>query len=308
MTLVLALGNPDQLVQISDRLLVGPKGPNVLPANKATVLRLPAATFVCGFAGLASAGRFSTADWLLTSLRTAAPPDFQAGGTVERFVERANHDLNADPRVSQLAMRERRLSFMLTGYLYHHDPPLLAGALISNFQDWMTGRDAAEAGPEFRPMWITEKRPAPEPVPTYVQRIGMWPAIAQTDLDQVRRLLAERRPHEALVAKGVDLVRSISRRASAKGAVGEDLSSVTIFSDRSRQPVAGYHPANAQHRWYGVNEVIALGPDMQVTVKDLVVKAERPGPAVPPLSAPRPRRNDRCPCGSGIKYKRCCGR
>src|SRR5437764_8089936 len=108
MTFVLALGNPHQLVQISDRLLVGPKGRNVLPANKATVLRLPAATFVCGFAGLASAGRFNTADWLLTSLSTAAPPDFEAGGTIERFVERANHDLNADARVTQLSMRQRR--------------------------------------------------------------------------------------------------------------------------------------------------------------------------------------------------------
>jgi uncharacterized protein YecA (UPF0149 family) len=23
---------------------------------------------------------------------------------------------------------------------------------------------------------------------------------------------------------------------------------------------------------------------------------------------PEPGRNDRCPCGSGVKYKRCCGR
>lgn len=34
----------------------------------------------------------------------------------------------------------------------------------------------------------------------------------------------------------------------------------------------------------------------------------REGPAPIKASAPKPGRNDPCPCGSGKKYKHCCGR
>ena len=34
---------------------------------------------------------------------------------------------------------------------------------------------------------------------------------------------------------------------------------------------------------------------------------ERPAPAIPQTKAPRPGRNDPCPCGSGKKFKKCCG-
>lgn len=43
---------------------------------------------------------------------------------------------------------------------------------------------------------------------------------------------------------------------------------------------------------------------------DVAIKGERPTPAArftPPVPyAPLANRNDRCPCGSGAKYKRCC--
>ncbi|MFY9345685.1 MAG: SEC-C metal-binding domain-containing protein [Planctomycetota bacterium] len=31
-----------------------------------------------------------------------------------------------------------------------------------------------------------------------------------------------------------------------------------------------------------------------------------PRPAAKPANAPKPGRNDTCPCGSGLKYKKCC--
>jgi hypothetical protein len=39
-----------------------------------------------------------------------------------------------------------------------------------------------------------------------------------------------------------------------------------------------------------------------------LVAFDWPGPDRPPRIPRRVARNDRCPCGSGLKYKRCCGR
>jgi preprotein translocase subunit SecA len=33
-----------------------------------------------------------------------------------------------------------------------------------------------------------------------------------------------------------------------------------------------------------------------------------PPPVEPVRSEPKPKRNDPCPCGSGKKYKQCCGK
>jgi hypothetical protein len=52
-------------------------------------------------------------------------------------------------------------------------------------------------------------------------------------------------------------------------------------------------------RPYDLETGLALLRHLQVTFdfgKPEAVKVER-----------RPRRNDRCPCGTGKKYKRCCG-
>jgi uncharacterized protein YecA (UPF0149 family) len=41
--------------------------------------------------------------------------------------------------------------------------------------------------------------------------------------------------------------------------------------------------------------------------KTVRIKEEKPTPpVVPPPYTPLAARNDRCPCGSGNKYKRCC--
>jgi uncharacterized protein len=50
-----------------------------------------------------------------------------------------------------------------------------------------------------------------------------------------------------------------------------------------------------------VKEYVAIGRNMQ----DIVAEEEQPQPVT--RTAPKVGRNDPCPCGSGRKYKRCCG-
>jgi hypothetical protein len=55
----------------------------------------------------------------------------------------------------------------------------------------------------------------------------------------------------------------------------------------------------------------AIFPPTQVVVEafDAAVEGRRPGERIGPIvrDAPKVGRNDACPCGSGKKYKRCCG-
>ncbi len=56
---------------------------------------------------------------------------------------------------------------------------------------------------------------------------------------------------------------------------------------------------------HGWKVIIGLEPDQPEDVSDVerLLDPERPATAGSPAG-----RNDPCPCGSGVKYKKCCGR
>lgn len=54
-----------------------------------------------------------------------------------------------------------------------------------------------------------------------------------------------------------------------------------------------------------VQFILGIEPDKEEDISDL----ERAlNPEAPVRVEAKPRRNDPCPCGSGKKYKKCCGR
>ncbi len=54
---------------------------------------------------------------------------------------------------------------------------------------------------------------------------------------------------------------------------------------------------------YDWKYIIGLEPEKPENVSDLVALLNPPLP----VSSPKTGRNESCPCGSGIKYKNCCG-
>jgi uncharacterized protein YecA (UPF0149 family) len=57
---------------------------------------------------------------------------------------------------------------------------------------------------------------------------------------------------------------------------------------------------------YGSDLLAKVGAEVP---KDaLPFQDEEPSPAVPKIAADKPGRNDPCPCRSGKKYKKCCGK
>ena len=56
---------------------------------------------------------------------------------------------------------------------------------------------------------------------------------------------------------------------------------------------------------HGVKFMIGIEPDQPEDISDLELALGQGGPVSRP---PKVGRNDPCPCGSGKKYKKCCGR
>lgn len=312
MTFVLAYGNLDVVGQVSDRRLTGSDGvPQVLPENKATVITLADARLICGFAGLARAGRFRTGEWLLEAIALAASGTHQALDTVQRFTELTTERFR-QPDLAALGNDPvKGLSFLFTGY---RDGPgdraPLITALVTNFQNFETGVDEPPWD-EFRhTFWSVREG---EEAPTWIQRIGQWPAMTHADEERVRKGLEERRAPAALDTMTVGLVREIAGRPLSGGTVGRELSSVQIGPTRPPEidegtfPMIGaFHPEGATHVYRQVNQVISIRDDLQLSIRDPQISVlERQPDSV--VAVQKVGRNKPCPCGSGRKYKRCHG-
>lgn len=307
MTLILALGNPDQVIQISDRLLTDGTGtPRILPENKATVVRLQDASLLCGFAGLARTGRFRTAQWLVEAVQGAAEPDDLAHGTVERLTEAASEVFRSNSDLRRTSREHRGLSVMFTGYRWAFDPPKLIAAIVTKFQNFESGRDELPWNAFLATYWSVKDDPVDEPVPTYIQRLGRWPAMLSIDEAALREPLAEQAPTKLITDKGVAVSR-IAKRPAAGGTIGTELSSVILYPDPVRPAEVGFHVTKPKHRWHGVNEVVSLGPGQRFAVMDPTFGPDDPA-TTPPVAVPKVGRNQPCPCGSGQKYKLCHGR
>jgi|ERR1035437_653376 hypothetical protein len=173
MTLILTLGNSDQMIQVSDRRLSWEGNVVEDESSKAGLLTCSNARLGFGFTGLAKFGEFRTRDWLLDTLLKSGPPEFTAKDILERLRLRASETFRLDPALSSSHRAHRRLSIMFSGYLYHHVPPLAAFAILTNFQDFQSGQDRAEAWDEFRLEFASERRPW-DGEPTLIQRVGNW--------------------------------------------------------------------------------------------------------------------------------------
>jgi ATP-dependent protease HslVU (ClpYQ) peptidase subunit len=304
-TIILALSNMDQCVQVSDRQLTDGRGrPYVLPQNKATVIRLADARLICGFAGLARAGRFRIGDWLPNALLRAAQPDHLAHQTVERFTEEISKRFR-EPDIQSVPRENRRLSFLLTGYRDGAPPPNFIAAVVTNFENFDTEEDELPWD-EFQAIYWSAKKDASEDFAS-IRWAGQWTAMTDADLERAMRVLTERRQPESIVDIGVGIVREMAKRPEVEGTIGSDLHSVILPvhppEGLAHAPASGHHPLGASHSYSWVNQVTSL-PDRQFAVSDLVLKAPS---SSSPLTVQRVGRNKRCPCGSGKKYKHCHG-
>lgn len=306
MTLVIAAQNSDYALQVSDRRLTAPDGTlHDDESNKLFIFESDACRFVVGFSGLAGDGRsFKTNEWLPIALRDAAPPDYNPDRLVQRLRDEAGRKF-ATPAISRLPQAARRMSIMLTGFVYTTDGPLPAYCMITNFQDYQRGADDAEPWQAFRAWWrILTISPRPA---WAIQRIGAWERFGESHIETVKSLLNSKRPARAVVGKIIELVRGISGPLGSGSTVGRQLMSAVLYADRMQPCTFAYHSDEEQFTYHSPAVILARRDAGGVIFRDIRLTAVSPDAKPIVVVYPRQPRNQLCKCGSGKKYKKCHG-
>ena len=307
MTLILALGNREQFIQLSDRRLTLANGkPITDESDKAIHFVCANARFLVGITGLAKTGPFNTHTWLIESLLVCSKPDYDIIEIQKRLQLKATKDFLTIPAIQHLLKKDRRLSIIFSGYLDDFDPPLGAFSILTNYQNFNDGQDDNEAWDEFKTIYANERRPW-EGEFSLIQRIGMWPALRPSDVDLLRGFLEDLKPAEAIVGKGVEVMRSTADRPESKGTIGKQISAICLPRDQGKTIPTTYHTDIVSYNYFFPSQVRAVSDDDFLAVKNGVLQAKSPSGDLFPIAVPKVSRNAPCPCGSGKKYKFCHG-
>jgi hypothetical protein len=310
MTLLLVLANQQQVVLLSDRRLtnnghlVDIENELKDESNKAAVLVCRNARLTVAYTGLAKEETFVTKRWLPVALAESASPDFLMGPTIMRFRERATRDF---ARIPARTPSSKRFSVVLAGYCYDDTPPRCYCWLVSNYDglDGPPPRD--KPSDEFSAQFIYDNGAAEGFKLLLV--LGAEHLVKVRNFKSLQTLLQENRPAQALVGKGVQVIRTAAEAAGTRHPIGKQCTSIVLPSDPYEQAIAEYHSAKVTHQSYWPSLISAIGDESGVyVIADPLVEARNANNQPRLIAVPKVGRNRPCPCGSGLKYKSCHGR
>jgi len=306
MTLIVSVGNSEHFIQVSDRRLSSNGKIIDDDANKTAIFVSSNGRFAVGFTGLAKYGRFETQSWFSRGLCDCAKPDFDSKQTIERFSEYATDCFNRDPFLRNIPGAHKRLSIMFTGYLYHHDPPLGALSLITNFENLDTGEISPTARDKFDVFFHKEPRPNPPRMKLF-HTVGFQSRrLFSQDLNEAIDMAIDKKPVKAIEWKLVQYIRKISEHAASKNSVGGEIFSVVVPRDRARGFSSNYFPMSTKQESFRPNLIVAINEELHAAFKDVRISCSGESEGQP-IVGPKLHRNQQCWCKSGKKYKDCHG-
>lgn len=306
MTLIIAAGNTEQFIQVSDRRLTSNGKFKEEESNKAIVLTCSNARLSVGYTGLAKAGSFDTRKWLLKTLNECAPPDYTADQIIKRFTEKATKEFSQNPNLKHLPMEHKRLSIMFTGYLYHHDPPLGALAIVSNFQNIDLNETRNKSSDSFNCFFREERRPNDGKIALFFT-IGTLPPVQKQDAQILKELVSNKIPAIGIVNKLVEIIRKLSDHPSAGNTIGKQLNSIIIPSDPIKAVESNYHSETVKMQTYMPDQVMVVSTKLHMNVENIQIEPVDKT-TTPPMSGPKLKPKQPCWCGSGKRYKYCHGK
>lgn len=298
MTFVLSLLNEDVAIQLSDRRLTSQGHLVTDEANKTVFLNALDCRLVMGFSGLARAGSIDVEDRILQALTDLAPPDFQWAPMRERFTGAMDTLFQEDP-LRGATSEQRATSMHFVGFM-RSDPPLPVSTFISNHNDPVNKLFANPTADKFRETTVFRKPDDRSNI--LIQALGAYSHIGTEDMAPLRRMMIERRPPEAIVNKGVELIRAWADRPGARGVIGKQITSVVLPSDFSQWASGRSHSNVVQDTSFFLSEVTALPWATLATRGGGLTAVHSAAGAWPKVGRNRP-----CPCSSGKKYKYCHG-
>ena len=299
MTFAIVLANADQIILVSDRRLTARGELFDDDFSKIGHVSCIDASFLYCFTGLAQVGATRmTTDWLSHTLMEIGQFHASYRDIDKALVKRATQFFNESPFLRRLSASNRRLTIMFCGYMWDG---YIINSLISNFQDFENFIDYPEALDKFTLYPGRSKFPASEN-PTMIQAIGQFGALTDSDVTELRRMLVDRVPAEAIRQKAIGLVQRIADRPSVQGTVGKRVNTARITWSEPRIPSAGYASDIVENRLPVVDQlVIASGGQ---TIATTAAQFSVPSSIV----VPKVHRNAHCPCRSGKRYRDCHGR
>ncbi len=296
MTLILALANEEYVIQIADRRLTSNGKLINDDSNKSAYIVTDDSQMLVGFTGLAEYESFLTRRWILDTLSKSKSREIRE--VFEEFRENATEYFNSNSQLKNVSRKHKRLTVMFTGFV---GSGLIGNCIISNYQDFESGEDSSECFDEFRIYpEISDFNTLNKT--TFVQRVGAWGAMTDSDERALRAMLLNKKPRKAIVNKAVSLIRKMSERPKSGGTIGKQINSICLEKS-TIWPVSQYHTSKVSNEIY-LSDMIDLRsatPDIQISD----IKFEVSGH---PVSIPKVGRNYPCPCSSGIKYKKCHGK
>jgi SEC-C motif len=303
MTLVMVLGNRDQVIQLADRRLTADGRVVAEDYGKSGSIFFADSRFTFGFTGIARARGVDVRRWILDTLLRSGPPDFTAAGTLSRFAQQATLDFSRLPHFRSLAPLSRRLSIIFLGYIYNQNPPLLAAGVVSNCQDFSTGKETLVAREEFVFSHTQEKQPRVEN-PTFIQHVGAMGLLSEADVAALREVLESRKPANAIVGMAGGKMLELADRSDAHGTVGRQLTWIRLPSDRAESVASGSYLSSPGPSDFlpSVIWCTPKGTGVVDYVSFTAVEETNARPKIPVVG-----RNSKCPCGSGKRYKKCHG-
>jgi hypothetical protein len=305
MTLIIGLGNQNQVALISDRRLSSNGKIVEDESNKACTFVCRDARLAVAFTGLAQAGSFLTRRWLLEAILESAQPDYMMRPTIARLCDRATIDF---AKITNVKKQYKRLSIVLAGYCYDEEPPRCYFYQISNFEGFDHKQPPlAEPSDKFSVYCMRESRPS-NISPAIVLVAGAYQALNQKYVNTLLTLLRDNRPHQAIVGKGVEILRELAKSHKSNNVIGKQCTSIILPSDPKASPFGSYHSFKPTHKTYLPSYVMARGEEGGAFIIDspeFHVEDSSGRPEI--LNVPRVGRNWPCPCGSGKKYKKCHG-
>jgi len=295
MTLAIVLANADQIIQATDRRLSWNGKITEESACKVGHVLCDDATFLYSFTGLARIGNHVTSRWLLDTFGANAvqPPNYR--NAIDILAKEASKHFGTNPDILKLPADAKRLTIMITGYTADD---YIFNALISNFQDFTNFIDHHEAQPEFTIHLETSSSTAIHN-PTMIQVVGQFHAVTEDDEKQLREMLVNRSPSEAIRQKVVALIQEISDRPRSAGTVGKKINTARLERNNPFSPVAGYESDVVENEFHFVDQIDIRTGSPRLRVADFQLSASTA------ITFPRVSRNSPCPCGSGKRYRFC---
>jgi len=293
MTLIIALISARRAILVSDRRLSRSGKLFDDEKNKATALFCADGRVAVAFTGLAIAGQFQTSRVLLRVLAEAGKADHLLLPTIQRFAVLMSDEIK-NLRISAEA---KHLRFIFAGYRYEQSTAMPLLIQVTNVAD-TSGAIQAVAAEKFL-IWT-----ARDPLRVGRFGFGTTAGVAPADRVKLKELLLLDRPGEALVDKAVDTIRNAADSPRSRNAVGKQCMSIVVPLQGG--VLAAYHSTEAKNQLYQPSVVMST-PNASLTMEGASIE-QLDRSATRPLVVPKAARNRRCPCGSGLKYKKCCGR